>query len=473
MKNFQRKLSLTQAYNSTKASKKLPSINRNPSTGHYHHSRSASFHFSNSKFKSQHESSKRMNSKKPRQKLHQGSAYMKRKIPSYLKSPTSKLATLNESNSLKNREGKPEKIVGQTSLTSQQSPSLARKLSKFGAQKTVNFSQQSSGSKTKFISNNKVLREDRFIIKVGQRSQITTKFSSQKASEPIKKFKYAKNNLKQGSKKTLNNPNKSQILSDGTKEEESNNLGSIDICQGDPQLALGKDNKTTQSAPSINKVQALSLTRTGSTDSSKQDSSTRSPLLHQEIEKEEEALPYIPNNSDLDIIHPCEDFMAILASNLAKLDYSLSNPKIRSCQVKDCKELRKLKHSYKMFASQFIRVGQIRNNVFVYSLALAKKVKESASKKFAFNTGEFLLIYAGCLFLSIKMVVDTEKWFLEDFSAVSGIEESIVEKMELFILEDALNFDVSISRNLYREEHLRAYRNVDRRVLKKFKKDEK
>lgn len=140
-------------------------------------------------------------------------------------------------------------------------------------------------------------------------------------------------------------------MSDGTKEEESNNLGSIDICQGDPQLALGKDNKTTQSAPSINKVQALSLTRTGSTDSSKQDSSTRSPLLHQEIEKEEEALPYIPNNSDLDIIHPCEDFMAILASNLAKLDYSLSNPKIRSCQVKDCKELRKLKHSYKMFAS--------------------------------------------------------------------------------------------------------------------------
>ena len=134
--------------------------------------------------------------------------------------------------------------------------------------------------------------------------------------------------------------------------------------------------------------------------------------------------------------------------------------------VKDSSELRKVKHSYKKFASKFIRVGQIKNSVFIYSLALARKVKEVASEKFQFNTGEFLLVYAGCLFLSIKMVVDLEKWFVEDFSTVSGVDKATIEKMELFVLEDALDFDVSISRNVFREEYLRTYRNINRRLKK-------
>jgi hypothetical protein len=173
----------------------------------------------------------------------------------------------------------------------------------------------------------------------------------------------------------------------------------------------------------------------------------------------------IVDNSDLEITHPCEDFMAILASTLAKLDFSLSHPKLEG-PIKDCKELRKLKHSYKKLASRFVRVGEIRNSVFIYSLALARKVKKVAMRRFSFNMGEFLLIYAGCLFLSIKMVVDTEKWFVEDFSTVSGIDEATVEKMELFVLDDALNFDVSIARDIYREEHLRTYKNIKRRVNK-------
>jgi hypothetical protein len=113
--------------------------------------------------------------------------------------------------------------------------------------------------------------------------------------------------------------------------------------------------------------------------------------------------------------------MAILSSSLAKLDYSLSNPN-HNGNMKDSKEVRRLKYLYKKFCQRFVGVGQIKNSVFVYSLALARKVKTVAGSNFQFNAGEFLLIYAGCLFLSIKMVVDTEKWFIEDFSAVSGID---------------------------------------------------
>lgn len=172
------------------------------------------------------------------------------------------------------------------------------------------------------------------------------------------------------------------------------------------------------------------------------------------------------DNTDLEVIHPCENFVAIMASTLAKLDYNLALSKKGSETVKDNHDLRKLKHAYKKFASKFVGIGKIKNSVFVYSLALARKVQVVAAEHFSFNLGEFLLIYAGCLFLSIKMVVDTEKWFIEDFSTVSGIDQSTIQKMELFILEDALQFDVSIDSNTYRQEHLRTYKNIERRVSK-------
>jgi hypothetical protein len=258
---------------------------------------------------------------------------------------------------------------------------------------------------------------------------------------------------------------KNLMTSERTNEDLSN-LGSIEKSLANSKFRFTSQDE--QKHPSIkhsvslghNQREAL---KSGSILSEKINTAVNTPKI-----SKFETIPKIQDNSDLEVIHPCDDFMAILASTLAKLDYSLSHPNIGE-NIKDSKDLRKLKHSYKKFASRFIKVGQIRNSVFVYSLALARKVKDVAAKKFAFNMGEFLLIYAGCLFLSIKMVVDTEKWFVEDFSTVSGIDQPTIEKMELFVLEDALNFDVSIDRNVYREEHLRTYKNINRRIFKQNK----
>jgi hypothetical protein len=65
--------------------------------------------------------------------------------------------------------------------------------------------------------------------------------------------------------------------------------------------------------------------------------------------------------------------------------------------------------------------------VFIYSLAIAKKIQKNLVKNFSFSEGDFLKIYACCLFLSIKTVIDVEKWFLEDFEAVSGINKDTIE----------------------------------------------
>jgi hypothetical protein len=90
-------------------------------------------------------------------------------------------------------------------------------------------------------------------------------------------------------------------------------------------------------------------------------------------------------------------------------------------------------------------VGQINNIVFVYSLALAKKIQESPSiNKVIFRTGDFVILFGACLFLSIKLVVDTEKWFLVDFSTISKIGQKMLHDAELMICDDILNFDVNI-----------------------------
>lgn len=69
-------------------------------------------------------------------------------------------------------------------------------------------------------------------------------------------------------------------------------------------------------------------------------------------------------------------------------------------------------------------------------------MKNIVAEKSIFKAGEFFYIYAGCLYLSIKMVIDSEIWFLTAFYLASGILTSSIEKMELFIFEDILIFKV-------------------------------
>lgn len=126
-----------------------------------------------------------------------------------------------------------------------------------------------------------------------------------------------------------------------------------------------------------------------------------------------------------------------------------------------------LKAMYKDFIEKFSSVGELEENVFIYSIALAKKVVKEAKKEYSFKKGEFILLYAACLYLSIKMLIDEERWFIEDFAYVSGLEEKHIEKMEQFVLFDVLKFNAKLSDQEYfdEEEYLRNLRRKKSRAF--------
>jgi hypothetical protein len=159
-----------------------------------------------------------------------------------------------------------------------------------------------------------------------------------------------------------------------------------------------------------------------------------------------------------------DDFLSIIASRLCLLDNEISTEQTRTGPIDtNDKALKKLKKSYFQFLKNFSIVEGIVDSVFVHSVVLAKKVKKALIDKFEFKQKEFMLIYAGCLFVSIKYVVDSHKWFIEDFSHISKLEEKLIHKMEIFVLETALNFKVAVMNEEFFKEYDKTYRNVERR----------
>ena len=94
-------------------------------------------------------------------------------------------------------------------------------------------------------------------------------------------------------------------------------------------------------------------------------------------------------------------------------------------------------------------------------------MQKIVSEKFAFGPGEMMLLYSGCFLLSIKMVLDTEKWFIEDFALVSGMDKATISKIELFLMEECLDFNAAISEEEYNKEHLSLYRKTEKRKIKR------
>lgn len=110
---------------------------------------------------------------------------------------------------------------------------------------------------------------------------------------------------------------------------------------------------------------------------------------------------------------------------------------------------------YKDFIEKFIEVGEVEVSVIIYSIALAKRVVNEAKKSYSFKKGEFILIYAACLYLSIKLLIDEERWFVADFSYVSSLDEKHIEKMEKFVVFDILKFDVKLPDAEFKKEEMR------------------
>lgn len=158
-----------------------------------------------------------------------------------------------------------------------------------------------------------------------------------------------------------------------------------------------------------------------------------------------------------------DDFLSIIASRLCLLDNEISNSSQPGPIDTNNSKLKKLKKSYFQFVKRFSRIEGVFDSVFIHSIVLAKKVKAALIDSFEFKPNEFMFIYAGCLFISIKYVIDSHKWFVEDFAKISKLKESQVNKMELFVLQTGLNFRVALLNGQYEKELQKTYRNVEKR----------
>lgn len=159
-----------------------------------------------------------------------------------------------------------------------------------------------------------------------------------------------------------------------------------------------------------------------------------------------------------------DDFLSIIASRLCLLDNDISQGRLKACPINpNDKQLKKLKKSYFHLLKSFASIEGVVDSVYIHSVVLAKKVKNALCEKFEFKQKEFMLVYAGCLFLSIKYVIDSHKWFVEDFANISHLEESLIHKMEIFVLETALDFQVAVLGEEFFCEYDKTYRNVEKR----------
>ena len=105
------------------------------------------------------------------------------------------------------------------------------------------------------------------------------------------------------------------------------------------------------------------------------------------IAKENDSTVWL--NSDLKIKYPSKDLISILASNLTKLDLSISNPGLDPNNISDSQDTKELKDQYKQFLSRFSKIGQVSNMVLVTSLILAKRVYKNAYGSYNFSSGDF------------------------------------------------------------------------------------
>ena len=111
-----------------------------------------------------------------------------------------------------------------------------------------------------------------------------------------------------------------------------------------------------------------------------------------------------------------------------------------------------LSSGYRKLVEGFKQAGEMEKSVFIYSIALAKKVRDLLKTRYRFKEGEFLLVYAGVLFLSIKMANDLEIWHVEDFAKATRLEEDIIQEMELFVFEEILNFRALVPQEAFKSE---------------------
>ena len=95
-----------------------------------------------------------------------------------------------------------------------------------------------------------------------------------------------------------------------------------------------------------------------------------------------------------------------------------------------------------------------------YFKRVMKKAKKHRSSKtfyklkFLKKINDIFAIFSICFFIAYKMIYDLERLFIEDMSTLTGLEECVLEEVEVSILTDFLEFNLCRDlKNLPMEEY--------------------
>jgi hypothetical protein len=108
-------------------------------------------------------------------------------------------------------------------------------------------------------------------------------------------------------------------------------------------------------------------------------------------------------------------------------------------------------HSIHLLLKEFL-AQPIETNIYVHAYVLfnrvfAKEHLESRRLLKALDVIEIEAIFCVCLFLSYKMLNDTDLMFLEDLSILSGYDEQSLSKLEILLVRKFFKFEIFVSRN--------------------------
>ena len=113
------------------------------------------------------------------------------------------------------------------------------------------------------------------------------------------------------------------------------------------------------------------------------------------------------------------------------------------------KELLKMYEKYAKFLHRLRKV-EIEDTVFVHCSIMFKKVMKKRQKNL--KQKDALKVFAACLYLSFKYVVDDLLFYVEDYARLTGINQKLVEILEVAIVVNILAFDMNYKAEDYKLE---------------------
>jgi len=167
-----------------------------------------------------------------------------------------------------------------------------------------------------------------------------------------------------------------------------------------------------------------------------------------------------------------------LASHLTKIEQNFSKSQQKSSKNLQAQKVQKssskIKSRYTHFIHRCQDLGELEDSVLIYASCLLKRVVKSAKTGgLPLKQEDFIYLYSTCVFLSIKCLIDVEKWFIEDFAFMAKVEEDLIAELEIVLLNDLLEYKVIVDKEELDEENILIFQEefVKQKQMKILKKN--